>query len=155
PLQYFLKVDGATGDSTLKGFEGWFSVDAFDWGLQNTRSIGSATTGAGAGKTSFSPLTVDIHSLTGLATLVGDAVKGSNLGTVELAAVETIKGQSLKVYDVQLSDVALNSFENDPGQNGVETALAFDFAKVKVTVQPPTNNGRLGLPQTGAFDLTT
>src|SRR5262249_14611533 len=72
PLHYFLKVNGATGDATLKGFEGWFSVDGFDWGVENSRSIGSATTGAGAGKATLSPLTVDIHSLAGLATLFSD-----------------------------------------------------------------------------------
>src|SRR4029077_13291491 len=99
PLQYFIKVDGATGDATLKGFEGWFAVDGFDWGVQNTTSIGSAGSGAGAGKTSFSPLTVDIHSHSGLATLFSDAARGENLGTVELAAVDAVKGQSLKVYD--------------------------------------------------------
>ncbi len=76
PLHYFLKVAGATGDATLKGFEGWFSVDGFDWGVQNATAIGSASTGAGAGKTTFSPLTVDIHSLSGLATLFADVAKG-------------------------------------------------------------------------------
>ena len=153
PLHYFLKVNGATGDSTLKGFQGWFSVDGFDWGVQNSRTIGSAGGGAGAGKTTFSPLTVDVHSLSGLAALFSDAAKGSNLGTVELAAVDTIKGQSLKVYDIKLSNVFLTGFENDPGPNGVETALAFDFGKVNVTVQPPTTNGSLGVPQTAGFDI--
>jgi len=155
PLHYFLKVNGATGDATLKGFAGWFSVDAFDWGAQNATSIGSATGGGGgAGKTTFSPLTVDVHSLSGLATLFGDAARGENLGTVELAAVDTIKGASLKVYDIKLSDVVLGGFENDPGPNGVETALGFDFGKIAVTVQPPTQNGRPGLPQTAGFDLS-
>ena len=143
-----------TGDATLKGFEGWFSVDGFDWGVQNATSIGSAGGGAGAGEASFSPLTVDIHSFTGLATLFGDAAKGENLGTVELAAVDTIKGESLKVYDVKLSDVVVSGFENDPGPNGVETALAFDFGKVNVTVQPPTTNGKPGVPQTADAGLS-
>jgi type VI secretion system secreted protein Hcp len=153
PLHYFLKVNGATGDATLKGFEGWFAVDGFDWGAQNTTSVGSAT-GGGAGKTTFSPLTVDIHSLSGLATLFGDAARGESLGTVELAAVDTVRGGSLKVYDIKLSDVLLSGFENDPGPNGIETALAFDFGKIAVTVAPPTQNGRPGLAQTAGFDLS-
>src|SRR4029077_7280746 len=103
--------------------------------------------------TTFSPLTVDVHSLSGLAALFSDAAKGTNLGTVELAAVDTIKGQSLKVYDIKLSDVFLTGFENDPGPNGVETALAFDFGKITVTDQPPGRKGRPALPQTAAFDI--
>src|SRR5262245_30561504 len=76
PLHYYLKIDGVTGDVTAKGFEGWFSVDAYDLGVQNTGSIGSASGGAGAGKAQFSPLTVDIHSLAGLASLFGDVASG-------------------------------------------------------------------------------
>src|SRR5262249_49110011 len=155
PLHYFLKVDGATGDSTLKGFEGWFSVDGFDWGAQDSLSIGSAGGGAGAGKTTLSPLTVDIHSLTGLAALFGDVATGEHLKTVELAAVDSIKGESLKVYDIKLTNVVLTGFENDPGPDGIETALAFEFGKINMTVQPPTTNGRPGVPQPASFDAST
>src|SRR5262249_43543957 len=58
PLHYFLKIDGVNGDSTVKGFEGWFSVDGYDIGVQNTGSLSSGA-GGGAGKAQFSPLTVD------------------------------------------------------------------------------------------------
>src|SRR5262249_58048766 len=91
------------------------------------------------------------HSLAGLATLFGDAANGAHLKTVELAAVN---GQNLKVYDIKLTDAVLGGFENDPGRNGVETALAFDFGKITVTVTPPTTKGNVGLPQTTEFDLT-
>src|SRR5262249_50702996 len=85
PLQYYLKIDGVTGDVTVKGFEGWFAVDAYDLGIQNTGSIGSAGGGAGVGKAHFSPLTVDIHSLAGLAPLLHDVASGQALKSVELA----------------------------------------------------------------------
>jgi type VI protein secretion system component Hcp len=132
PLHYFLKVDGVTGDSTVKGFEGWFAVDGYDLGVQNTGSIGSATGGAGAGKAQFSPLTVDIDSLAGLAPLLGDVASGHALKSVELVGVETLKDQNIKVYDVNLSDVLVSSFQQDPSAKGVETALSFDFAKISL-----------------------
>ena len=103
PLHYFLKVDGVTGDSTIKGFEGWIAVDGYDLGVQHTASIGSASGGASAGRTQFSPLTVDIHSLAGLTSLLGDVAKGEVLKSgVELVGVETIKDQNIKVYDVKM-----------------------------------------------------
>src|SRR5439155_25369050 len=67
---------GITGDSTVKGFEGWFSVDGYDLGVQNTASFSAG--GAGAGKAVFSPLTLDIHSLSGLSTLFGDVASGKH-----------------------------------------------------------------------------
>ncbi|HEX4554267.1 MAG TPA: type VI secretion system tube protein Hcp, partial [Xanthobacteraceae bacterium] len=152
PLHYFLKIDGLTGDSTVKGFEGWFSVDGFDLGVTNPSSFSSGG-GGGAGKATFSPLSIDIHSLAGLAPLFGDAVTGHVIKSVELVGAETLKGQSLNVYDVKLSDVRLTSFGDDPGTQGVETALAFDFRQISVTDRPPTQNGAPGTAQTFNFDV--
>ena len=121
--------------------------------MHNTGSLSSGT-GGGAGKAEFSPLTVDIHSLAGLSTLFGDVASGKLLQSVELVGAQTIKGESLKVYDLKLSEVLVSSFENDPSSNGVETSLAFNFAKISVTDQPTTRNGIVGTPQTFAFDLS-
>ena len=153
PLQYYLKIDGVKGDSTVSGFEGWFSVDGYDIGVQNTASF-STGAGGGAGKAVFSPLTVDIHSLTGLASLFSDVAKGEHIKSVELVGAQTIKDQSIKVYDVTLSDAPVSSFENDPGPNGVETSLSFNYRQIKLTDQPATKHAIIGNPETFAFDLS-
>ena len=119
--------------------------------MQNTGSIGSASGGAGAGKAQFSPLTVDIHSLAGLASLFGDVASGHALKSVELVGVETIKDKNIKVYDVKLSDVLVSSFEQDPGAKGVETALTFNFTKISLTDQPRRRMDGLGTPQTSSL----
>ena len=148
PLHYFIKIGNLKGDSTVKGYENWFSVDGYDWGVQTPSSTSA---GGGAGKAQFSPLTVDVHSLAGLAPLFGDAVTGKTLPSVELVGLQ---GESnLKVYDVKLSSAQITSFANDPGTNGVETALAFNFAKISVTDQVQKNDGSLGTPETFTFDL--
>src|SRR5262249_48952171 len=152
PLHYFLKVDGASGDSTVKGFEGWFSVDGYDIGVQNTGSF-STGGGGGAGKTQFLPLTVDIHSLAGLSALFRDVATGEHIKSVELVGAETIKGESGNLYDVKLTDVLVSSFENDPSSNGVETSLSFDYSKMSLTVQPTTKHEIVGPPQTFSFDV--
>ena len=153
PLHYYLKVDGVTGDSTVKGFEGWFAVDGYDIGVQNTASIGSAGGGAGVGKPQFSPLTVDIHSLTGLTSLLSDVATGELKSGVELVGAETIKDQNIKAYDLKLSDVLVSSFKNNPSAAGVETTLTFNFAKIELTEQPVAKNGTLGTPETASWDL--
>src|SRR3981081_3128091 len=109
--------------------------------------------GARPGKPTCSPVSVDIHSLAGLAPLFGDAVSGHKLKSVELVGGETLKGGSLNVYDVKLSDVQITSFGDDPSTKGVETALAFTFGKISLTDQPPTASGPPGTPQTFSFDV--
>ena len=120
--------------------------------MQNTASF-SAGGGAGAGKAVFSPLTVDIHSLSGLSTLFGDVASGKHITSVELAGAQTIKDQSVKVYDVKLSNVLVSNFENDPSPNGVETSLSFNFSKISLTDQPTSGHTIVGTPQTSSFDL--
>src|SRR3979411_2476193 len=104
-------------------------------------------------KPTVPPLTVDIHSLAGLAPLFGDAVSGHKLKSVELVGAETLKGGSLNVYDVKLSDVQITSFGAVPAPKGVETARAFTFGKISLTDQPPTASGAPGTPQTFSFDV--
>jgi type VI protein secretion system component Hcp len=155
PLQYFIKIDGVKGDATVNGTSGWLAVDGFDWDLKNASTVGSASGGAGAGKASFSPLTIDIHSLAGVAALFKDAATGDQLKTAELVGVQSVKGQSLEVYKVDLTDVEVSSFQQDPGSKGVETTLGLNFAQLKITDQPQTTNGKPGTPETASWDVTT
>src|SRR5262249_25494832 len=136
-----------------RGFEGWFSVDGYDIGVRSTGSLSSGA-GGGAGQGEVSPLTVVLHSLARRPPRVGDVASGKLLQSVELVGAQTIKGESLKVYDLKLSDVLVSSFENDPSPNGVETSLSFNFAKIIVTDRPTTGHGIVGIPQTFAFDLS-
>jgi type VI protein secretion system component Hcp len=151
PLHYFLKIDGVTGDSTDKDHKGWFAVDGYDIEATTPTSIGSSSGGAGAGKATFSPLAVDVHSLTGVASLLGDTAKGSSIKSMELVGVNA---NDQTVYDLKLTDALVASFHNDPGVHGVETELSFDYKGLSLTDHPINSNGSLGKAETFSFDLT-
>jgi type VI protein secretion system component Hcp len=140
-VHYFLKIDGVNGSVSTSGFKGWFAVDGFDFGA--TRPTGSsATGGGGAGKVAFSPLTVDLSSLTGLAPLLKDLTTHKDIKSVELVGVDSNpEGKELTVYDLKLSDAQLLKYDNAPGAKGVETGLSFDFHKVSLTDHGFTSEG--------------
>jgi type VI protein secretion system component Hcp len=118
-VKYFLKIDGVTGDVTQGAHKGSFAVDGFDIGEMTPFSNGMAT-----GRTQFSPLSVDIHSLQGVSSVLADELTDKTIKSVELVAVETTaKGGVQTVYDLKLTNALVGSFENSPGGNGVETAL--------------------------------
>ncbi len=149
PLHYFLKIDGVTGDATDAAHKGWFEIDGFDFGVLS--SIGSATGGAGAGKTQFSPLTIDIHSLAGLATLLGDEVAGRAIKSIELAAVDNAhKADAL--FDLKFTDVLIDSLQSSPGGRGVETTMGWDVRTVTVTDRALKADGSLGAAESFSFD---
>ena len=133
-MPIFLKIDGVMGDSTDAKHIGWFEVDGFDFGA--TRPVN--TGGEGTGRVTFSPLSVDISSLSGLAPLLGDLTSNKLLKTVELVEV-TQKDQT--VYDLKLTNAVLDTFSNAPGPHGVETGLKFDFKTVSLTDHGVTSDG--------------
>src|SRR5205814_1748444 len=96
------------------------------------------------GKAQFSPLTVDMHSLAGLAPLLDDEVQNRAIKTVELVGVKHAGETTQTVYDLKLSNALVAGFENDPGPQGVETALTFEYSKISLTDHPLSSNGGVG-----------
>ena len=154
PVRYFLKVDGVVGDVTDKAHKGWFAVDGYDIGV--TTPFSSAAGTEVTGRTQFSPLSVEIHSLTGVSALLEDELTNKSISSVELVGVETTaKGLQQTVYDLKLTDALVGSFENDPGSKDVETALTFHYDKATLTDHSLGPNGQLGPAETVAFDTST
>jgi type VI protein secretion system component Hcp len=147
-LTYLLKVDGVTGDSTIKGYEGYFTVDEFTFN-ELTRL---ANSGAVAGKAQFDPLTVDIAGLSpGLVTLLKDAATGKHIASVDLVGLKPAgEGTPQKIYDLKLNDVRIGGYAADSGH---DTALAFDFSKLTETINAQKPDGSLDTSQTFAVDL--
>jgi len=151
-LTYLLKVDGVTGDSTIKGYEGYFTVDEFTF-TELTR-LANAGSGAGAGRPQFDPLTVDIAGLPpGLVTLLKDAATGKHIPSVELVGLHSGGKDDLqKVYDLKLDNVTVAGVAADGGH---DTAVAFDYTKVTETIKGQHADGSLDAGQTFSFNLRT
>ena len=103
-LTYLLRVDGVTGDSTIDGYQGYFTVDEFTFNELTKLAAAGAGTGGGAGKAQFDPLMVDIAGLPpGLVTLLKDAATGKHIPSVELVGLQPAgDGPLQKVYDLSV-----------------------------------------------------
>ena len=86
-VQYFLKIDGVTGDVTSGPYKGWFTVDGFDIGVSTPFADPAGT--EVTGRTELSALSVDINSLTGISALLRDELTNKNIQSVELVGVDT------------------------------------------------------------------
>src|ERR1700730_18367689 len=96
PLTYLLRVDGVTGDSTIDGYQGYFTVDEFTFNELTKLAAAGAGAGGGAGKAQFDPLMVDIAGLPpGLVTLLKDAATGKHIPSVELVGLKPDTGGQL------------------------------------------------------------
>ena len=152
PLTYLLKIDGVLGDSTIKGYEGYFTVDEFTF-TELTR-LANGGSGASVGRAQFDPLMVDIAGLSpGLVTLLKDAAIGKHIPSVELVGLRSDgKGELQKVSDLKLNNVTVAGVAADGGH---DTAIAFDYTKVTETIKGQHPDGSLDAGQTFSFDLRT
>ncbi|MDA9520122.1 hypothetical protein XI06_07040, partial [Bradyrhizobium sp. CCBAU 11434] len=132
-----LKVDGIKGDSTVKGYEGAFTVDEFTF--NELTKLSTAGGGGGAGKAQFDPLTVDIGKLSpGLVTLLGDAATGKHIPTIELVGLKPQGDTLQKIYDLKLSDATVAGYASDGGH---DTAIAFNFNRGSETIAGQDDKG--------------
>ncbi len=148
PLEYFLKINGVNGDATSEAFQKWFVVDGFDFG-EATPTVGAAATG----RTQFSPLTVEVHSLAGIAQLFSDETTNKLISSADLVAVRQSKdGLAQTVLDLKLSNASISGLQDSSGPNGVETLMTLQFSKLALTEPSLTNpDGSPG----NTFDLTS
>jgi type VI protein secretion system component Hcp len=151
-LTYLIKIDGATGDSTVDGYQGYFTVDEFTFNELTKLAAGGG--GAGAGKAQFDPLMVDIAGLSpGLVTLLKDAATGKHVTSVELVGLQHAgEGQLQKVYDLTLHNVTVAGYAADSGH---DTAVAFDYTRLTETIKGQNRDGSLNAGQTFDFNLAT
>ena len=150
PLTYLLRVDGVTGDSTLKGYEGWFTVDEYTFGELSQLARLGAGGSAVAGKAQLDPLMVDLSGLPeGLVGLLRDAATGKNINSIELAGVKAAgEGPAVKVYDLTLSNVRVAGYAEDGGH---DTAVAFNYRSGTETIREQKPDGTTDAGQTVSF----
>src|ERR1700730_4735884 len=150
-LTYLLKIDGIKGDSTIKGFEGYFTVDEFTFNELTRLANGGA--GGSSGKPQFDPLMVDIAGLSaGLVTLLKDATSGKHIPSVELVGLKPAgEGALQKVYDLTLNNVTVAGYAADGGHG---TAIAFDYTKLTETIKGQNPDGSLGAGYTFSVNVT-
>src|SRR4029077_1166280 len=96
------------------------------------------------GKTTFSPLTVDLALASGLTTLLGDVASGKHIKSIELQGVTSTGGT---VYDLVLNDVFITRVHD--GISGLDS-LSFDYSHgaVSLTTTPIGSSGAPGTPAT-------
>src|SRR5262249_1981034 len=123
-------------------------------GFGSTDVVSGLGSGAGAARATFSPLTVDISSLVGLAPLLFDEASGKVIKSVDLTGATNNKDESQTVFDLKLTDAQLVSFVITPGVGGVDASLGFDFHKATLTDQVVMADGELGKAETAIVTAT-
>jgi type VI secretion system secreted protein Hcp len=141
-VDYFLKIDGITGESTDSDHKGWIELESFNWGASNPTTIGIATGGAGAGKVTFSSLSVqkvvDKSSVDLIAACAsGQHIKGAVLEVVTHAIKFDRKAggeQEQVLLRLTLTEVLVPAVQEAGLKLNLPTeSLSLNFGKIEIS----------------------
>jgi type VI secretion system Hcp family effector len=142
---YFLKVQGIRGETTITSFKDWIAVTSFNLGVSSSVTLSSGR--ASRNKSQFSPLVITKpldRSSPGLFQL---AANGSSPGDAELVAAifDSAKPQTMlrNLCRIRLSKIAVVSLQSAAAINGsiIETWGVF-YEKIDWDYYATTGDGR-------------
>jgi len=153
-VDYYLKFDKITGESTAVKFEGNIDIESYSWGVTNTGSVVAAGAGGGAGKVSFQ----DIHFSTTISRaspqLFQYCARGESPGNAVLTAIQAGKSQ-LDFLTIKMSEVLISGYQTggSQGEELPKESFSLNFAKVEIDYKPQQHTGALADAIRGLFDL--
>ena len=154
-VELFLKLDGITGDSTDKAHPSWIDILSYDFGITNSSSIGSATGGAGAGKVSFSDLSITKNVDKSSTSLLLDAASGKLIKDGLLDVVKVTGQKATPFLEYKFTDLLVSSYSTGAanGDDLPTESISLNFGKIEFSEFSQTPNGSIGLPTTVGWDL--
>jgi type VI secretion system secreted protein Hcp len=143
------------GEATRKGFEGWIEVDSFDFNITQKLSIGSQSSGAGAGKVTFSAFSVKKQPDSSSPLLFQACAAGTAWDKVTLALNKAGGDSAVNYLKFEFHLVAIQSVhwtgDTENGDTPSEV-LGFEYGALHVTYTPQKIDGTPGAAVVGGWD---
>jgi type VI secretion system secreted protein Hcp len=151
----FLMLDGIKGESTDKTHQDWIEISSFSFGVSHPTTIGSGTSGAGAGKASFSDLSITKTVDKSSPALFFDAASGKHIKDGLLDVVKVSGGSEISLLEYKLTDVMISSYSIGGSSGGElpQESLSLNFTKIEFKEFPQNPTGSPGIPITVEWDL--
>ena len=148
---YFLKVDGVSGETTQTGLTGYIDIDTFKWSTEQLSTI-STTGSMTAGKAQFNELEVTKPVDTTTPLLFQKLASGQVINTVEVLARKTATAPYLR-YCFQ--KVLISKQEQAGDDDMPRETLNFRFIAGGQQVTRQNADGTMGASVFGGWDLRT
>lgn len=153
---FFLKLDGIEGESTMKGHEKEIDVDSLSYGLSHPAQVGVGGKGLSGGKTSFGEISFTKQTDKSSPKLFQACGSGTHIATAVFSGQKQTGGASLVYFKVTLNDVIVTSFQNS-GANGslLHEALSFAYSKIQFQYVEQGSKGASAGQNMAGFDVLT
>jgi type VI secretion system secreted protein Hcp len=142
--QYFLKLDGVTGEATTTATPGLVELKSFEWGAENAVTLGSYT-GAGSGKTTIlQELTIEKNVDSTSPVLFQKLSQGTAIPGMELVVRHVPGPTAAPIYQrYQFQPVYVTSQTQGAatGDSAISEKLVFTYGAVKMGYTKQSTSG--------------
>lgn len=154
---FFLKLDGITGESIKAGHIDSIELLAWSWGLSNSANLHTGAGGGGTGKASIQDISFTKYLDKTSPTIVQQCATGKHYANAILTCRKTSGDLPIDYLIFEFTDVVVSAVST--GGSGGEDALTenvtLNFAKFKMTYATQTKAGGKGAPVEFGFDIST
>ncbi len=140
--QYFLKLDGVTGDASIPTSSGLIQVNSFELGAENPITLGTAT-GAGSAKTALKALTIERNLDSASPVIFQKLAQGAAIPGMELV-VRRVGPTSAPIvlrYQFQAAYLTGQTQSAETGDSAVSEKLVFTYAAVRQSFMRQSASG--------------
>ena len=151
---FFLKLDGIDGESGDDKHKGSIEVSSWDWGeVQAGSQAGGG--GGGGGKVSMHDFHFVMPTNTASVKLMLACASGAHIKKGTLTCRKA-GGTQEEYYKIVMSDLIVSSFQTGAhGRSSIlpEDQISLNFAKIEFEYKPHKEDGSVGAPVKGGWDL--
>jgi type VI secretion system secreted protein Hcp len=140
---YFLKIDGISGESLDDKHKNEIELVSFSWGTSRDTGHEGAGAGAGAGRARFQDFHFTMRVNKASPQLFLATVSGKHIKEASLSVRRASKAQ-LEYLKIKLTDVLVTSFEEAGGGDVPEEMVGLAFGRIELEYKPQQATGALG-----------
>jgi len=152
-IEYFLKLDGITGESASSKHSGEIEVMSWSWGASNPTSIHG--TGLSAGKVSISDITISKPVDKASAKLLELCCTGKHIATGTLSCSKSTGDKNPGDYlTIKLNEIHIASFQTggSSGDSVGSESISMAFLKFEYDYKVQGKDGNLTAAGTAKYD---
>ena len=155
-VDFYLKLDGITGEAQDPDHTEEIEILSWSWGVSNTASFASGSTGGAFGRASLSDLSF-MHYVDNASTaLAQKCANGDTIGTGKLTCRKGTGDNKLDYLAVDLEDVMVTSVQTSGSGGGgapVSESFSLTFRKITTTYKGQSNPGDAAGGATFSWDV--
>lgn len=148
---YFLKIDGISGESQDAKHKDEIELVSFSWGASHDAGPQGGG-GSGAGRAHFQDFHFTMRVSKASPQLFLATVSGKHIKEASLSVRRAAKAQ-LEYLKIKFTDVLVTSFEEAGGGDVPEEMVGLTFGRIEMDYKPQQATGALGAAVKAGWNL--